>query len=184
MEALRSLTRTALHGIELGYRHAHHLQPLGRVLLLGRGRHRGPAIALDDGTCIERDCAIGVLHLNNLGFDGMHTTSAVSAARAFGREMLVSMQALADAARGDPRFTDVQAFHATSWLPPHGSRLGFVATPLPPGPGTRMRAAWFALLLWAFAPAQETRRLARPQPHAYWLSRRCLLERFPCRTST
>ncbi len=182
MEALRLAVRSALTAVELGYRHMHGLQPMGTVLLLGRARHRGPTLRLVDGTCVEHDAIIGVLHFNNLGFAQMRCPTAAAAARAFAREMLASMQALADASRDDARFAQVDAFHATSWLPPHGRKLGFSAVPLPAGPATHLRGVWFRLLLWAFAPARDTRERARPDPHAYWLSRRALLERFPCRT--
>lgn len=184
MEALRGAVRAALTPVELGYRRAHRLQPLGSVLLLGCARHRGPALVLEDGTRIEPGTPIGVLHFNNLGCAQLRAPTAVAAARAFGREMLVSMQALADVTRDDPRCAAMEAFHATSWLPPHGRKLGFAAMPLPAGALTRLQAAWFGLLLWAFAPARETRERARPEPHAYWLSRRALLERFPCRASS
>lgn len=184
MEALRGAVRAALTPVELGYRRAHRLQPLGRVLLLGRASHRGAALVLEDGTRIEPGAPIGVLHFNNLGFAQMRAPTAAAAARAFAREMLASMQALADVARDDPHCAAIQAFHATSWLPPHGRKLGFAALPLPAGMLTRLQAAWFGLLLWAFAPARETRERARPQPHAYWLGRRALLERFPCRASS
>ena len=182
-EALRLAARTAMLGIELGYRRAHRLEPLGRVLLVGRDRYRGASITLPDGTRIERGDEVGSLHFNNLGFSHLSASSARAAARTFAREMLASMQALADAVRTSDRLAGIEAFHATSWLPPHGARIGFVALPLPEGPATRLRAARFRFLLWTFAPARETREQARPQPHAYWISRRALIERFPCRAS-
>ncbi len=182
-DALRTAARAAMLGIELGYRRAHELEPLGRVLLVGRSRHRGAAVTLPDGTRIERGATIGSLHFNNLGFSRLTSSSARATAHAFAREMLGSMQALADAARSEARLAGIDAFHATTWLPPHGERIGFVALPLPPSRAIRVRAAWFRLLVWTFAPARETRERARPRPHAYWLSRRALIERFPCRTS-
>jgi len=183
-EQIRGAACSALRAVELGYRRLHRLQPLGNVLLLGIARHRGEALALDDGTRVDRNATIGVLHFDNLAFAALPDSSAGRAARAFAREMLASMQALAQTARSDARFAEVQAFQGTTWLPPHGQRIGFVARPLSAGPATPLRAAWFHLLLWAFAPAAETRQRARPVPHAYWLSRRTLLERFPCRAST
>jgi hypothetical protein len=158
-DALRMAARAAMLGVELGYRRAHDLQPLGRVLLLGRRRHRGTALTLPDGTRIERGAAIGSLHFNNLGFSSLTASSARATAHAFTREPLGSMQALADAARTDARLAGVVAFHATTWLPPHGERIGFVATPLPPSRAARMRTAWLRLLVWTFAPARETRAL-------------------------
>jgi hypothetical protein len=179
MEALRLGVQSALRVVDSVYQRAHGLQPLGKVLLLGSARHRGGALSFADGTCVQAGSVIGVLHFNNAGFQGLQSHSGHAAARAFVREMVASMQELAEVARGDPRFADIAAFHATSWLPPHGRWLGFVALPAPPGPATRARAAWFRLLLWAFAPARETRERARPDPHDHWLTRRELLTRFP-----
>ena len=39
-------------------------------------------------------------------------------------------------------------------------------------------AAYFRLLVWAFAPAEETRAAARPDPTIYWLTRKELRRRF------
>jgi len=184
MEALRLGVQSALRVVDTVYQRAHALQPLGRVLLLGCAQHRGGALHLPDGTCVQPGSVIGVLHFNNAGFLGLQNHSGHAAARAFAREMMVSLQALAAIACSEPRFAEVAAFHATSWLPPHGHRLGFVALPAPRGPATRARAAWFRLLLWAFAPARETRERARPDPHHYWLTRRELLTRFPAKAQT
>ena len=179
MEALRLSVQWALRVVDSVYQRAHGLQPLGKVLLLGCARHRGGALSFADGTRVQAGSLIGVLHFNNAGFLGLQSHSGHAAARAFVREMGASMQELADIARGDPRFADIAAFHATSWLPPHGRWLGFVALPAPRGPATSARAAWFRLLLWAFAPARETRERARPDPHHHWLTRQELLTRFP-----
>lgn len=177
-EVLRASLRTVLGAVDRMYHRLHHLRPLGQVLLLGRTHYHGPAMTLPDGTQLAPGDAIGGLHFHNAGFIGLQAGSSRAAALSFARLMLQSMHALAAAARNDPRFADVEVFHATSWLPPHGQRLGFVTQPVPKGFGTRARAAYFKLLLWTFAPAQETRRQALPDPHYYWLTRKELLQRF------
>jgi len=88
------------------------------------------------------------------------------------------MHILADRARQDPMFADLTVYHAVSWLPPHGQRIGFITEPFPDGARKRSIAAYFRLLVWAYAPAKETRASARPDPTIYWLTRMDLLRRF------
>jgi type IV secretory pathway TrbD component len=56
--------------------------------------------------------------------------------------------------------------------------MGFTTEPFPHGSRKRLIAAYFRLLVWAFAPAERTRASARPDPTIYWLTRRQLLHRF------
>lgn len=112
------------------------------------------------------------------GVDHYCVASTDRAALRFARLMLESMHLLADRARRDPLFSDLAVYHAVSWLPPHGRRIGFITEPFPDGPRKRLLAVYFRLLVWAFAPAAQTRASARPDPTIYWLTRKQLLRRF------
>jgi hypothetical protein len=135
-------------------------------------------IRFDDNTALQPGDTVGVLHFNNERFTQIESPTAAAAALGFARLMLQSMHDLADRALRDPAFCDLRVFHAISWLPAHGSRVGFVSRPLPVGLRRRLLTSWFRLLVWAFAPARRSRD-ARPDPHLYWLTRDTLLSRFP-----
>jgi hypothetical protein len=175
---VRRAVQGALMGVDERYHRRHGLQPVGEVLYAGRARYRGPAREFADGTRLAPGDYIGTLHFNNARFPRIDADSAARAALRFARLMLESMRILADRARRDARFADLAVYHAVSWLPPHGRGIGFITEPFPDGSRKRLIAAYFRLLVWAFAPAEETRAEAKPQPTVYWLTRRELLMRF------
>jgi len=131
-----------------------------------------------DGTRLAPGDLVGTLHFNNARFPQIEADTSRRAALRFVRLMLESMHILADKARRDPMFSDLAVYHAVSWLPPHGQRIGFITEPFRNGPKKRLIAAYFRLLVWAFAPAEQTRASARPDPTIYWLTRKELLRRF------
>lgn len=175
---VRRAVQGALRGVDDLYHRRHELQPVGEVLYAGRARYRGPAMEFADGTRLAPGDFIGKLHFNNARFARIEADSAARAARHFARLMLASMHGLADRARRDAGFADLAVYHAVTWLPPHGRGVGFVTEPFPAGPRNRLIAAYCRLLIWAFAPAEQTRASARPEPTVYWLTRRELLTRF------
>ena len=59
--------------------------------------------------------------------------SANAAARGFAKLLFQSLSSLAEKACSDPAFPDFAVFKGVSWLPAHGTRIGFVTTPLPDG---------------------------------------------------
>ena len=178
MDRLRQIVQSGLRRVDDLYRQRHRLQPAGEVLYVGRSRYCGPAMAFADGTRLAPGDFIGTLHFNNLRFTQLDGATSRRAALRFARLMLESMHGLADKARRDPLCSDLAVYHAVSWLPPHGRRIGFITEPFPDGPRKRLIAAYFRLLVWAFAPAQETRASAKPAPTIYWLTRQELLRRF------
>lgn len=173
----RHIIQRILRGIDARYQRTNNLVPVGQVLLVGRAVYRGPRVQFEDGTTLAPGEEVGMLHFNNARFSQIDSQSAARAALGFARLMLESMHELADHAMNDQDLRDVSVFHAVSWLPAHGHKVGFVTQPLPAGLRKHVLSAWFRLLVWAFAPAQQSRD-ARPDPHFYWLTRAALLERF------
>jgi len=178
MDWVRQIAQSALGRVDDLYHQRHRLQPVGEILYVGRARYRGPARQFADATRLAPGELVGTLHFNNARFPQIDAASSSRAALRFVRLMLESMQILASRAREDPLFSDLAVYHAVSWLPPHGRRIGFTTEPFPPGPRKRLIAAYFRLLVWAFAPAEQTRAAARPDPTIYWLTRTQLLHRF------
>jgi hypothetical protein len=178
MERFRLIIQHGLCQVDALYRWRHRLQPIGEVLYAGRARYRGPAREFADGTRLASGDYIGTLHLNNARFPRIEADTATRAALRFARLMLESMRILANRARRDTVFSDLAAYYAVSWLPPHGQRIGFITEPFPDGTRKRLIAAYCRLLVWAFAPAEQTRVAARPDPTIYWLTRKELQRRF------
>jgi UDP-N-acetylglucosamine:LPS N-acetylglucosamine transferase len=178
MDWVRQITQNFFRRVDDLYRNRHRLQPVGEVLYMGRSQYRGPAMAFADGTRLAPGGLIGTLHFNNARFPQIEADTSRRAALRFVRLMFESMHILADRAQQDPMFSDLAVYHAVSWLPPHGARMGFITEPFPDGPKKRMIAAYFRLLVWAYAPAAQTRASARPDPTIYWLTRKELLRRF------
>jgi hypothetical protein len=174
---LRGVIRHGLRLVDLRYQRAHDLHAVGQVLFVGRCAYAGPPVEFEDGTRLAAGDPVGMLHFNNARFISLEATSATRAALGFARLMLESMHELARLARDDPAYADLQVFHAISWLPAHGHNVGFITRPVPVSLRKRLMSAWFRLLVWAFAPAQQSRE-ARPDPHFYWLTRKTLVQRF------
>jgi len=177
--AMRRVVQAGMGRVDTLYRRWHRLQPVGEVLYAGRTRYRGAVREFADGTRLAPGDFIGTLHFNNARFPALEADTAARAALRFARLMLESMHALADLARRDPMFADLPVYHAVTWLPPHGQRVGFVAEPFTDGLRKRLLTAYFRLLVWTFAAAEQTRATARPDPTVYWLTRSQLTGRFP-----
>ena len=177
MGAFRQLVQRGLRGVDWRYHRAHRLQAVGPILYVGRDRYRGPTIQFADDTLLEIGDDVGTLHFNNLRFTQLQAESATGAALGFARLMIQSLRALGEKARSDPAFSDLAVYHAVSWLPGHGDRIGFVTAPYPSGMRKRLMSAHFRMLIWAFAPMEQSRK-ARPDPHFYWLTRKELLRRY------
>jgi hypothetical protein len=178
MNWLHHMLQRGLSEVDYRYRRANCLQPIGPILFVGRATYDGPALRFSDDTLLETGDDVGTLHFDNLRFSQLDASSANAAARGFAKLLLQSLSSLAEKACRDPAFPDFAVFQGVSWLPAHGTRIGFVTTPLPDGLRKRLLAAYFGLLIRAFAPALETRTSACPDPHFYWLTRKQLLGRY------
>jgi processive 1,2-diacylglycerol beta-glucosyltransferase len=178
MERVRHIAQRCLIRVDHLYRNRHRLQPVGEILCVGRSRYRGPAMEFADGTRVASGDLVGTLHFNNARFLQIEAETSRRAALRFARLMLESMHILAEKSRQEPTLSDLPVYHAVSWLPPHGQRIGFITVPFPDGLWKRLIAAYFRILVWAYAPAAQTRASARPAPTVYWLTRKELLRRF------
>lgn len=176
-ERFRLLMQRGLRAVDQRYHRAHRLEPVGPILYVGRDTYRGPTIQFADDTLLEVGDEVGTLHFNNARFTQLGAQTATGTALAFVRLMAESLHGLARKARSDTRYRDLAVYHAVSWLPGYGDRIGFVTAPYPDGVKKRLMAAYFRLLIWAFAPMARSRE-ARPDPHYYWLTRKELLARF------
>jgi hypothetical protein len=175
---LRTVVQAGLRGMDSAYQRLHDLVGVGPLLYVGRAPHQDRAIEFPDGTMLETGQAVGTLHFNNDRFTRIDGRNARRAALEFTRLMLQSLHELAHLSRQDPDFQHLAAYHGISWLPAHGARVGFLSSPYPDGLKKRWMNWHFKLLIWAFAPARESR-LAQPDPHHFWLTRIELLQRFP-----
>lgn len=180
---LRPGAQRLLRAVDALYHARQRLLAVGEVLYVGRSRYRGPTRDFDDGTRIADGDWIGTLHFNNERFLRIEADNSRRAALRFARLMLDSLHLLAERAARDPALADLPAFHGLSWLGEHGHAVGFVTEPIAPGWQRRLRAAYFRLLVWSFAPAAQTR-AATPQPTQYWLTRVQLLNRFGAARAT
>lgn len=178
IQLMRHIAQRFLGRVDKLYHRWHGLQPVGEVLYVGRTRYRGPAMTFADGTQLTPGDLMGTLHFNNARFPRIEADTSIRAALRFTRLMLESMRILAEQGRRDPLFSELAVYHAVSWLKPHGAQIGFFTQPVPAGPHKYLISVYFRLLVWAFAPAQETRAAAIPEPTIYWLTREQLLLRF------
>lgn len=171
---MRSLVQSVLARVVVWYQRRNRLRALGPVLRIGYVRYEGPRREFADGTVLCENELIGQLHFDNssiaqIGEGSLHRTGF-----RFAKLMRESLRLLAEAAQSDPELRTIRVFHGVTWIPAHGSVVGFESTPRPKTWRTRVQAAYFRLLLWAFAPASRTRAKARAEPRDYWLTQRML----------
>jgi|TARA_Y100000310_G_scaffold224384_1_gene226214 hypothetical protein len=175
---LRATVRFLLRGIDHLFHWHVQAKPLGPILMVGHARHRGSTKVFADGTEIVDGDVIGSFHLNNLVAAGLTGRSARAAALQFAKQLRESLEIMALKARDDPVFSQYKVYRSVTWIPPHGARVGFVSEPLPPGLRRSLLAAFFRVVIWGIAPAEETRMLARLEPTTYWLTRKELIRQF------
>lgn len=175
---MRRAALSCLRQVDALYRRWHALQPVGEMLYVGRTRYRGPVREFADGTRLAPGDWVGTLHFNNARIHELGAALGAQAAFRFARLLSESLHLLADLARHDPAFADLAAYHALTWLPPHGRQAGFITEPYPDGLRKRLRTAYFRLLVWTFAATEQTRTTARPDPIVYWLTQAQLLGKF------
>lgn len=174
MEHARRLVRTALERVDRWYYRWYGLRSLGPVLHLGRVRYRGPALRFEDGTVLQDRAPIGRLHFNNAQIAAIGEGSLQRTGFRFAKLMRQSLRQLAECASRDPAFRDIEVFQGVTWIPDHGRVVGFESRPLPSGWRKWLLAGHFRLLMWAFAPAAQTRARVRGEPRIYWLTRTAL----------
>jgi len=171
---LRSAARKTLSAIDGWYFRKHHLQTLGPVLYLGRSRYRGPEVHFEDGTSLRDNEPIGRLHFNNASIAALGEASLHRTGLRFAKLMRLSLYRLAQCAQSNPDFSDVSVFEGVTWIPEHGTVVGFVSKPVPRSMRRLLLTAHFRLLLWAFAPSAQTRARGGAEPRVYWMTRTAL----------
>ena len=178
MEPLRRVARFVMLRVDRLYQRWRRLQPVGEVLVAGRDLYRGDARRFADGTRLAPGDPIGTLHFQNARISRLDGATSRRAAAQFARLFLDSLGVLAARARDDRGLADLVAYRAVSWLPPlPGARVGFVTQPFPEGMRKRLLALYFHFLIWAFAPARETREAIAAEPTIFWITRAQLLGR-------
>ena len=175
-EVLRSISRLLLRGVDLVYHWHHKSEPVGPMLLVNASIHDGPDKRFEDGTLIRHGDAIGAIHFDNRVTAGMAGRSSRAAALEFKRLLVESLAALARKSVDDPDYSGFTAYCGITWIPPHGAKLGFETEVLPDGGRKRYLMKFFRVLLWVVAPSKETRKSARLEPIAFWMTRKRLLE--------
>jgi hypothetical protein len=171
---LRPLARRILSAIDGWYYRTHRLQTLGPVLFIGRSLYRGPEMHFEDGTSLRANQPIGRLHFNNASIAALGEASLHRTGLRFAKMMRLSLYRLAQCAQSNPDFSDVSVFEGVTWIPEHGKVVGFVSKPVPRSVRRLLLTAHFRLLLWAFAPAAETRARGGTEPRVYWMTRTAL----------
>ncbi len=174
MKFLHRTAQRVLGSVDAWYSRRYQLRALGPVLLLGKDRYHGPELRFEDGTLLRDNDAIGKLHFNNANIAALGEGSMHRVGFRFARLMRESLRQLEQMARIDPALQDVRVFQGVTWIPAHGSVVGFTSTPLPKGWRSRWLTLHFRLLSWVFAPAKKIRERGDTEPRLYWLTREAL----------
>ena len=174
MKLLHRIAQRALGVVDAWYYRRYKLRTLGPVLFLGRDQYRGPDLQFEDGTVLRENDYIGRLHFNNASIAALGEASLHRTGLRFAKMMRLSLYRLAQCAHSDPNFQDVSVFEGVTWIPEHGKVVGFVSKPVPGGLRRLWLAGHFRLLMWAFAPAAQTRTRGAAEPRVYWMTRTAL----------
>lgn len=173
----RLFVRGILTSIDVGYRRAHELQPVGGLLHLGIARHRGTPLVLPDGTRVVEGAPVGQLHFDNARAAEVQADGRVQAGVRFARLLRDSLAELAARAQAEDGLRDVLLYEGITWFRPHGRAVGFVSEPLPPGLRRRWLATYFRLMVWSFAPV-AARAMQPTRPRVFRISRSALIGNF------
>jgi hypothetical protein len=177
MRRLRRFARVVLAGVDRLYQRWHHLRPVGPLMFVGRTRYQGPTRQFDGGTTLEPGDPLGTLHFDNARLAALEGGSPTATGLKFARQLFRSMRSLGELATQDEAFRDVAVFQGIGWIR-HGTELGLIHEPYPPGPRQRFLARYLRLLVWAFAAEELTAQHTRPEPTVTWLTRDVLLSNF------
>jgi hypothetical protein len=173
---LRALARNIMGRVEVRYNRRHRLQAVGKVLLVGCVRYRGPQRAFPDGTLLRPDDVVGQLHFSNRNIAALGEGSTQLTGFRFARLMRESLRLLVHDAHSDPVLSTISVFTGVTWIPPHGGVVGFISEPLPRTWRTWWLGPYFRLLSWTFAPSKRGRERRNAVPRVYWVTRSMLMQ--------
>jgi hypothetical protein len=151
---------------------------VGPLFLLGSSAHAGIPKHFADGSVLQPGDRYGVLHFNNarlaqLGAGAGRLPTAWEFTRLL-RSSLFALAEFADTEEG----AQLGAFQGTTWMQPHGLKVGFEIEALPPG----WRTAWlrfhFRVLQLCFSPASFRRHKSPAEPRVFWITRASLRQHF------
>jgi hypothetical protein len=174
--------RKLLEGIDVLYRRAQRLTPVGPVLFLGIEPLHTGTLELANGTRLERGTPIGYLHFNNARAAAIPARNRLQNGVRFARLLRDSLAELASRARDDVALRDVPVYEGITWFAPHGGAVGFESDPVRDGWRRRLLQAYFRLLLWAFSPTADRRAFAEVSPRRFRISRDALIGHFAARS--
>lgn len=150
------------------WRRRHGVHRFDKIISLAIEPYRGQPRILADGTHLEPGDSLAIIHFNHDGFST--DSNRVRAALQFRRDLASSLRRLAKRLESDTHLQAVKALYGESWLPPHGSKVGFIVEPLPKTWRTRLQHCYVRLLLRIQFP-HLARRGHDTWLHAYWLTR-------------
>jgi hypothetical protein len=164
---------------DLCWRRVHRVEPVDALVSLSYQTYRGPTRVIGSRSVIREGDLVAHLHFNRQCLFGQRSGPTDSRlAFHFARLLFASLGQLAQRVEaGEEPLSRVQALHGVTWFRPHGQRLGFSVERLPDTFLNRMRRLHFRLFLRAFFPDLE-RQAADLHPHAFWLPRDQLVQRF------
>lgn len=162
------------------WRRWHKVEKIDQLISLAFEKYTGERRVMNDGTWIEPGDGLAILHFNRECFteSGTSAREYTRSALRFRKLLIESFTHLAARVNEDENFAQVKAFYGVSWLPPHGEKVGFMIERLPDSLLNRVRKFYFRLLLKTFFPVLAARENNRLQPHAFWLTRRNLINYF------
>jgi hypothetical protein len=166
-----SVVKRLLDAYDRSWRRRHNVQPFDEVVSLEIAPYRGQPRTLADGTFVDRGDPLAIIHFNHDGFSSDRNRRR--AVLQFRRDFSKTLRRLARTIETDTGLRDVKALYGETWIRPHGSRVGFIAEPLPRTWRTRVQHFYLRLLLRVKFPHLELRD-RDTWPHAFWLTRRQL----------
>jgi len=176
---LRESARYLLQFVDWLYHRLHRSEPVGPLMMVSHGVHKGPDKHFNDGTVLVEGDAIGDFHIDNRIIAQLNPRSSRAAALRFGRLLYESFGELARKSVDEAGWSRYRAYRGVTWMPPHGqTTFGFETEPLEEGPRKRFLGVFFRVLVWVVAPAAETRASVSIEPTVFWMTRKQLLKNF------
>jgi hypothetical protein len=170
----------ALCRYDAWWRRRHKVEKFDDLLSFSFTTFSGKPRAMNDGSWIEPGDRLAILHFNRECFVGASADPkhALRNALHFRKLLRASFTRLALDINSNQQFADIKALHGTSWIPPHGEKLGFLIEQAPHSLLSAIQALYFKVLLQVFFPHVAARGKGAVRPHNYWLTRHNLLRYF------